>query len=137
MPSNSGCNAAGTSCSESDVRLGINGHFHFSPRGPLDPWIGIGAAYEWLNASVSGTGAQPSTGFISVRGCEFVNAQLGLDVKLVDAVYMGPFVAFSTSQYSTAEVGSGSVSISADVQNKAIHDWLIFGLRGQFNVNFK
>ena len=129
VPSNLNCN--GGSCSESDLRLGVNVHYHFIPSGLVDPWAGIGVGYEWFNVNLNGN---PS-GTASVRGWEFVNIQFGTDFKLSRLVSLGPFVAFTISEYTTVSASSGSVSVSADIPNKAIHGWLMFGVRGQFNIN--
>src|SRR5262249_22043093 len=43
-----GC-VQGASCDAHDVRLGIEGLYHLSPDGPIDPWLGIGFGYEWLS----------------------------------------------------------------------------------------
>lgn len=133
LPSNaSGCNASGTSCSESDVRLGANVHFHFLANSTVDPWVGLGFGYEWLNLTAS---QAQGSGFGSLRGFEFVNGQLGLDFKILPTLAIGPFFAFAVGQYSTASVGSGAITISGDIQNKGVHEWLIIGVRTQFNVD--
>jgi len=132
LPSNTGC-TGGVSCSESDVRLGINVHYHFLPSGRVDPWLGIGAGYEWFNVSVSGTGGSAGG---SLRGWEFANVQLGTDFTLSRIAAVGPFVALTIAEYTTSEVTSGAVSVSAEIPNKTVHLWLMFGVRGQFNINF-
>lgn len=132
LPSNANC-SGGVSCSESDVRLGINVHYHFLPSGRVDPWLGIGTGYEWLNASVSGTGGSASG---SLRGWEFANVQLGTDFTLSRIAAVGPFVGLTIAEYTTSEVTSGAVSVSAEIPNKTVHLWLMFGVRGQFNINF-
>lgn len=112
--------------SEWNMRFGINVHYHFMPGEMLDPWVGLGAAYEILNYSPSGGG--PSS---QLKGFEFGNAQVGLDFAVAPQFAVGPFVAFSVAQYSDVSQGS----VSGSITNKDIHEWLFFGVRGVFNLN--
>src|SRR5262249_7757575 len=41
-----------SSRSASDVRLGFEALWHLSPDRKVDPWIGMGVGYEWLNLGV-------------------------------------------------------------------------------------
>lgn len=115
------CSQTGVSCSWNDMRAGLNVHYHFLPDGPVDPWLGLGAGYEWLSAggNLSGT----------FHGFEFGNAQLGADYKVSPYFGVGPFVAFTVAQFTRVS-DSGT---SGDIADKKIHDWLIFGLRGVFD----
>lgn len=131
LPSNSGC-TGGVSCSENDLRFGLNIHYHFLPAESLDPWVGVGAGYEILNIKVSQGGSNLST---SLRGFEFGNLQLGLDFKLGPTFAIGPFAAFTIAQYSEGSATVGGTTQSASIDNKKIHEWLVFGLRGVFNLN--
>ena len=128
VPSNA-C-SPGVSCSANDLRFGLNVHYHFLPEGPVDPWFGLGAAYEIWNLSGSGAGVSGSS---SLRGFEFGNAQLGADYKVSPEFGIGPFVTFSVAQFSDASASSGGLSLSGAIQNKSIHEWLIFGLRGVYD----
>jgi opacity protein-like surface antigen len=120
--------ATGTSCTNYDMRFGLNAHYHFMPGQMLDPWVGIGAGYEILSTTVTPTGGTGVTS--NVRGFEFGNAQVGLDWMATPSLGVGPFVAFTVAQYTDASVGS----VSASITNKSIHEWLLFGLRGVFNI---
>jgi len=129
-----GCNVPGISCSVNDLRFGLNIHYHILPNQTLDPWVGIGAGYEIVNISASTQGASAS---LSTRGWEFGNAQLGLDYKFSSSFGAGPFVTFTVAQFSdqSASVNGQDVP-GAGIMNKAIHEWLIFGLRGVFDLSF-
>jgi hypothetical protein len=91
---------------------------------PLWPWIGAGLGYEWLRLSSSG-GEEAVNGTLS--GFEFVNLQGGVDFKPLDDTNfgVGPFLAFSLAQYSTAADGG-------DIRDKTLHEWLNLGVRGTF-----
>ena len=110
-------------CSASNLRLGVQGQYHLSPAEKLDPWFGLGIGYESM--SMKRTGVEGSA-----SGLEFLNLQAGLDYKLSPAFGIGPFLSFSLGQYSS--VSSGDLSM--DIPEKAMHQWLTFGVRGAFNL---
>ena len=124
----------GTSRSASNVRFGFEVLWHLGPDRPVDPWIGIGVGYEWLNLSIGGTGGA-ITG--SARGFEWVNLQLGIDFNLGRNFRLGPFVRSRLGQYDTASLGlintqGGEASGTGDIQSKALHNWIDVGLRFSF-----
>ena len=121
----------GVSCSVNDLRFGLNVHYHFLPAEILDPWLGVGAGYEILNLSASATGVSASG---SNRGFEFGNVQLGLDFKISPAFGVGPFATFTIAQFSDTSVSVNGQDVPFSYTNKAIHEWLIFGVRGVFDI---
>jgi len=118
----------GASCSGSVLRLGIEGLLHFPTSGSFVPWVGAGVGYEWLKGKESQGGASATTTF---KGFEFLSLQVGGEFRSGPNMAIGPFVSLSIAQYS-------SVSISGlgggDIEDKALHEWLQFGLRGAFNL---
>jgi hypothetical protein len=124
-------------CSAQDIRLGIQGLFHVSPGEKLDPWIGLGFGYEWMTLAVEGGGLEFSSTF---SGFELFNLQAGLDVAVSEHFYLGPFLSFSFAQYDTVSTDcSGaaiapicSASIEGDIEDTALHHWLILGVRGAY-----
>ncbi len=133
VPSSLGCSAQGVSCSEYDLRFGVNVHYHFLPAQTLDPWVGIGAGYEILHLSASSQGGSAT---VSTNGFEFGNVQLGLDYKISPAFGVGPFVTFTIAQFSDASASLNGQDVpGGGITNKAIHEWLIFGLRGVFDLS--
>jgi hypothetical protein len=130
------------SCSTHDVRLGIQAQFHFLPRKKRDPWRGGGAGYEWLTfgVDISGGGSEVEVS-ATAKGFEFVNLQGGLDFKAARGLALGPFLSFSIGQYGeTSSSCSGNACTgfdspsSGDIENKALHQWLLLGIRGTFVV---
>jgi outer membrane protein W len=123
------------SCSAHDMRLGVEGHFHFMPGEKLDPWVGLGIGYEWLGISASGRGAEASS---TISGFEFVNLQAGLDIAVAEHFYVGPFVTLTIAQSSSVSVDCGSGQCGSqfegngDIKDKALHEWLLLGVRGAY-----
>jgi hypothetical protein len=123
----------GVSCSLSDVRVGLQAQYHVSPGEKLNPWIGFGLGYEIMTVNVSGGGKEAS---VSAKGFEFVNLQGGLDFAAVRGVGIGPFFSFSVGQYDTVATDDGTSSDSDDIPSgeRAMHEWIIFGLRSAFKL---
>jgi hypothetical protein len=134
IPNNSttGCGQSGVSCSGHDVMFGVDAHYHVMPAAPFDPWVGLGFGYEILTFNLS-QGSQSAD--VSASGWQFVNFQVGGDYHVTPSFGVGPFVALSLGQYSSASTSSGATSTSNDIPNKAMHEWLTFGLRGVYDIS--
>src|SRR5947209_2774237 len=105
-------------CSGHNFRLGIGLQFHLAPEAGLDPWIGVGAGYEWLNLKVSSQGQSQD---LDVRGFEFGHVDLGADFAVAPGFKFGPFASFSIGQYDKASTGGALGSASGDVAEKKMH----------------
>jgi hypothetical protein len=130
------CDLDGVDCSVSSHRLGAQLHYHFSPRSSADAWLGLGFGYEWYNAQVEALDGEMSS---SISGFEFVNLQGGVDFYPGDHFYVGPFLSFSMDQYASRDIEcSGAANEfcdafgDADIEDKSIHNWLLFGIRGGY-----
>lgn len=120
----------GFSCSGSDLRFGVEAHFHLLPSQKVDPWAGVGVGYEWLNIRESRGSLNIDGG---ARGFEFVSLQAGADMALTDKFSVGPFVALTLAQYGIVSASGGGPPISQNIQRTSLHELLLFGVRGAFN----
>jgi hypothetical protein len=118
----------GVSCSGHDVGLGIDVRYHVLPDERVDPWIGVGAGYEWL--SLSATGANSAD--LTADGFEFVHADFGADFVAAPNVRVGPFVQLRVGEYKGAKVNTASGSASGDFTDKTLHEFLTFGAKVRF-----
>lgn len=128
------CELPGVSCSGSDVRLGAEFQYSFSPEASFQPWAGIGIGYEWTNLKASASGVDAT---LQYHGWEFLNLQVGGDFKVSEAFALGPYVAFSLGQYDTITISAtGQASQSLDIPSsaKSLHEWLQLGVKGTFNL---
>jgi outer membrane protein W len=116
----------GISCSATDVRLGLNLHYHFNPGTSFDPWLGVGAGYEWLSLNASEDGVSASE---TASGFEFANFQLGGDFAVAPNFGIGPFFTVTLAEYRSL-----SGAMDADLATKSIHAWVMGGVRGVFDV---
>jgi hypothetical protein len=117
-------------CSGHDVRLGLELSFHLVPGASLDPWMGVGVGYEWLLVSLSSGGQRQD---LTLRGFEFLNLQLGADFAVSQGLKIGPFAAFSLGRYGDESTSGVLGSVSGEVADKKVHEWLLLGLRATFN----
>jgi hypothetical protein len=121
------CDASGADCSANSMRAGVQLHYALAARGAWVPWGGVGAGYEWGKLSID-------EGSLAYRGVEFLNLQLGGDYKVNEKFAIGPYVQFSMGQYSNVTQDDGTDSASDSIDEKGIHEWLGFGVRGRFSL---
>ncbi|MFY2557787.1 outer membrane beta-barrel protein [Corallococcus terminator] len=135
--------AAGVSvsCSASQLRLGVNLAYHFNVTPKIDPWVSVGVGYEFLNQSVKAEqDGESITAKASVKGFEFIAAQVGLDYRISPKFSVGPFATVTAGQYSTAtvslessvELPGGDLEESEDLESKKIHGFIYGGIRAQY-----
>jgi outer membrane protein len=118
-------------CSTRIVRLGVQGIYSFNQIGQLRPFAGVGAGYEWGSLTAEAGGQEAS---ISFSGFELLNVTAGADYVLGPQFAIGPYVGLSVGRYSNTSVDDGSVTIEGEIDQKAMHEWLQFGIRGRFDL---
>lgn len=128
-----GCAGSGVSCSASDLRFGIQAQYHVMPTAAFDPWVGLGIGYEILHISLSDD-ASGASGSESLSGLEFANLSIGGDYHLSPTFSVGPVIQLTVAQYMNASISAGDTDVSGSIDNKGMHMWLSFGLRGVFDV---
>jgi hypothetical protein len=121
-----------TSCSGSDVQLGVEGIYRFLADQRFAPWLGLGFGYEWASADYDsqniGEGGT-NKGFFGL-------AQAGGDARVNGALVLGPFLDVAFGRFDSAEThahfGNMSGSMTSDITNTAVHTWITVGVRGAF-----
>jgi hypothetical protein len=126
------------SCVAYVLRLGAQAHYHFQDRGRADPWVGAGIGYEWAGYGMSAeSGSQDVDLSFTAHGLEFVNLQGGVDFALSELLTIGPFATFTLGRYGRLESDcsgacSGFDDLEEEIDEKAIHGWLMVGGRVSF-----
>jgi len=117
-----------TSCSGTDVRIGVQLRHHFTPEERVDHWLAIGFGYEWLSASVGDSS-------FSYRGPEWVGLAFGEEFALGQRAGLGPVFALSLGEY-THSVRSmpGVPEIDGPIENWMVHAWVSFGVRLSYGL---
>jgi len=124
----------GADCSASDIRFGLQGQYHLSPAESMDPWLGVGIGYEMAKSKTSGGGQEVVN---KISGFEFLNLQGGLDFQASEGLGVGPFLSLSVGQYSKYKKEAPEIlggNSDGDIEDKGIHEWLLIGVRGSFQL---
>lgn len=124
------CDAYKASCSARTIRFGLNVTYHLLTRKRVLPWVGLGGGYQIAAVKVANHSAFGETTDVNAHGFEFVHAMLGADIVTNGPIRVGPVVEFSLAQHRKV----GEKGESTSVENKALHQWLTFGIRGAFNL---
>ncbi|MBV9947104.1 MAG: hypothetical protein JOZ69_09675 [Myxococcales bacterium] len=131
------CSGADVDCSGHAFGIGADFKYHVLPARLLDPWIGLGFGYEWATLSIVRAHAitiLASTDF-AFSGPEFISVEAGLDVLTErPAGGVGPFLMLGVGQYSSESATNQTMHASADVANKAFHEWFTLGARGILDI---
>jgi hypothetical protein len=124
----------GVTCSASDVRIGANVKVHLMSGDLLDPWVALGAGYEWLNFSFAGL----TTPSLTYSGFELASLQAGAYLKRPAAhgFAFGPFVGYSLGLYRTFAYGGSMMyaGMTGPFAGKSLHEWLVLGVGGTFDI---
>jgi hypothetical protein len=127
---------SGVDCSGNVMRFGVQGHYTFNQlTAPLVPWAGVGFGYEIGKAKAEATGIGSME--FTYSGFEFLNLQVGGDYRVNEQFSVGPYLQFSLAQYSKQKIDdtTGFVgNFDGDVEEKAMHEWFGFGIRGKFDL---
>lgn len=119
-----GCNAAGISCSASDLAFGGLFEYRFGDRLDGGGWLGANVGYEMLKTT-TGSGSQKSTS--TGTGFE-ASLQAGYDFTLA-ALTVGPFLQGGLGQFGKVKTEVGGQTTTSSVAGKAVHGWIGLGIR--------
>jgi outer membrane protein W len=135
---NNGCNNANANCSASVIRLGLDVLYRFVPEQRFAPFVGVGAGYEWFRLQGATGILGGLSGSSTVSGFEFLNVQAGGDYRLSGNSVIGPFASFSLGRFDNFSTklttGGTTTTTSGDINNTAMHEWLLIGVRGAFSL---
>jgi hypothetical protein len=141
---------SGMKCSWSEVRIGAGGQYSFAPSNPVNPWLGVGASYEWLRLWGLGKttievapeteGAEPTMkevtfGVREVLSGPLLSASFGVSFRLSEGLNIGPYVTGAAGVYLLSEFtcsDPAQCEQNSAVEDKAVHGWLSAGVRGSY-----
>jgi hypothetical protein len=130
------CDAAkvsgASSCSGSDMRLGLEVMYGFNPTG-MNPWVSLGTGWQWTNISATIAG---TTGGVTFSGWEYFNVQAGVDFPLSKLFALGPYVGYFGGTYTNQSATGDAVldgPSTIDSSLRSFHGWFQIGAKGTFN----
>lgn len=122
----SGCDAAGATCSGSDLGLGAEVLWHFSP-GRAGPWVGGFAGWEFLRYDYALLGSKAA---VTDSGWE-LGGQGGIDFAW-GILTLGPYGTIGLGQFGKATLELNGSSDTQSISDKGTHTWWQVGVRTAF-----
>lgn len=127
-----GCNGE---CDFSDLRVGAQGLWRFSPEHAIDPWLGLGVGWESLSyRSLSTETGVSNTELLA--GPE-VLLQGGVSLRVEDALQIGPFVSAGVGNYIRDSYKCFPEGLDCptgtSVAGSGFHTWLGLGLNVRYS----
>lgn len=128
--------AGGTSCSASDVHLGLQLVVRLLPGARLDPWVSAGAGVEVLYATVRDAARTgPGRTRWSWAGVELPYVEVGADLALSRWLAVGPWASLSFVRFTSDSVrAEGADEVSGAVHGRTVHRWLSAGLQATLRL---
>jgi len=113
-------------CNVVSLRAGIEASYSFMPGEKMNPWLGYGFGYETTTATYTDNerGYKES---VTSSGLTFAQLAFGLDMRR--SIGVGPFVEAAIGQFNDTTTEIGDERYEVDIDDKAIHAWVMLGLR--------
>lgn len=132
----------GASCSRLwNMRVGAQVEYGLMPGEWLEPWLAVGSALDISHFRVDSFSFTTPLGTASgdldgtLRGWEWVNAQIGADVRLGQNLAFGPYFQFAIGQYTVQHIElAGATVAGGGIDEKKTHEWYTFGLRAKLDL---
>jgi outer membrane protein W len=129
------CTTDTIDCSTRILRFGVQGFYTFhEAQTPLVPWAGAGLGYELGSLELKGSAGKATFDY---GGFELLNVQVGGDYRVNDRFAFGPYFQFSVARYSRMKVENTvdpAARFDGSIPEKALHEWLGFGVRGKLDL---
>lgn len=127
-------------CGGTVIRYGVDAELHVTPARKFDLWVGFGIGAERASWDIeSGGGFIGNDASGSLSGLEFLHTTLGVDFpRKGGRQAIGVFITGTNAQYlsyeSTTKVSGSPVTASGSIpgSSKALHHWIMLGIRGVF-----
>jgi hypothetical protein len=121
-----------SNCNGGALALGAEVRFHFRTGRLLSPWMALGFGYELLHFD-NDQGSATLDGY-------GIDLREGLDIRAGRNWTYGPYLALHVGTYThVSSYGAfrGASRESTDISDadRAIHEWVTFGIRGTFTLH--
>ena len=122
----------GVSCSATVGVIGAGLSWNILPDAFGAPWVGLGAGTEWSTVEQSGRIQTSATN----KGPVYAVLRGGVDFPVAPGLRIGPFFSLSFGRYETETLGGEVANAQPTFTVTQIHEWLVFGARGTYDVGF-
>jgi len=113
-----------TGCSVKTLRVGPEVLVSILPDLRINPWVGVGIGFEYSPIDVA-----PFSLTQAPYGPEFAHIMFGADYRLNSYFGVGPFFDVSIAEFTTITQSSGGTSLTHEIPQKALHEWVQVGVR--------
>jgi hypothetical protein len=118
-------------CSIFLLNVGMAAEYRIMPGNLVNPWVGANFGIEWTTLSVSSEYADASS---SLFGIGF-GPSLGVDFEL-KRWGIGPYFSYQAGKFLSGDVRAEGDNLGAsgsdEIENRAFHGWLLFGVRARY-----
>ena len=123
----------GVTCSASVSIIGAGLIWNILPDAFAAPWVGLGAGAESSSITQSGRIQTSATN----RGPVYALLRGGAEVTLARGLRLGPFFSLSVGRYESETLGGEFATNGQPTFTVTqIHEWLVFGARGSYDIGF-
>ena len=115
------CDATDSVCFVNQARVGLQGRWNFMPARRLDPWVGLGLAWETLaieNDAVT----------TNMKGLA-VDAMAGVDYWLTPKFAVSPWLGLSVGKYTDWKVVNAMDEDWQEIEDQKVHTMVTAGVR--------
>lgn len=130
-----------------DIRLGAQGSWSLGPKGPVEPWLGLGAGIEEArfsarNVTFASGNPPPAPAYLTddirtaYRGWA-VHAEVGADWRVRPDLLVGPYLQVMLGQYRVQDVRfgpAGTVPGNGGIPSNNPHEFVSLGVRAQYDL---
>lgn len=113
-------------CSVTAYRFGAKLAFSFLPGERLNPWLGIGAGYDFSQLFIDEADGELTVG---VRGYELPRLYFGADYRFCRFFGFGPYVESAFGVYTHRSVETPRYQREDPITDTKLHGWLVAGVR--------
>ncbi len=125
------CDAGGLSCSANQTRVGGQAQWNFMPARRLDPWVGVGVAWEVLGIQSTSATSSVDPNF---QGTGW-DVQAGADYWVSRRFSVSPYVGLSLGTYTEGEMVSDPLSGGwKPITGERVHTLFTIGVRLGFDL---
>jgi hypothetical protein len=126
------CDQGGADCKLLSIESGMAVTYRILPDALVDPWFSANLGLEWLRNAIDSSLGGGSTSFLGIA----FGPSVGADVQLGGFAF-GPYFSPQFGYFMRGKVKNDFAILegfngSAKIDDRAIHYWLNFGLRGRY-----
>ncbi len=130
-----------------DVRFGAQASWSPGPKGPVEPWLGLGvgieeARFDARNVTFASGNPPPASAYLTddirtaYRGWA-VHAEGGADWRLRPDLLVGPYLQVMLGQYRVQDVQfgpAGTVPGNGGIPSNNPHEFISLGVRARYDL---